>query len=70
MRGPVEGSQFEPLLQRGEHFFGVRRKASHEMLEHGGVAHAKAAPLRGEPAIELHAAIDLEPVQKVAGEEC
>ena len=39
------------------------------MLQQGGVAAAEAAPLRGEPAVEDRAAVDLQAFEEVAGEQ-
>ena len=70
MHGPVEWGELEPRFEITEHLFGRAWKVSDQMLEYGGVAAAKAAPLRGEPAIELRVAVDLETFEEIACEQC
>ena len=60
----VERRELEPLLQISEHL--VAGRGCGEMLQQGGVAAAKAAPLGGEPAVEARVAVDLQAFEKVA----
>ena len=63
----VERRKLEPLLQICERFIAGYRLD--EMLQQGGVAAAKSAPLRREPAVEARVAVDLQAVEKVAVEQ-
>ena len=64
---PVERRELQPLLQIAERL--VVRSAPDEMLQQRGMAAAEPAPLRGEPAVEGRAAVDLQAVEEVAGEQ-
>ena len=61
------GASWSHLLQVAERL--VVGNAPDEMLQQGGVAAAESPPLRGEPAVEDRAAVDLQALQKVAVEQ-
>ena len=63
----IEGRELEPLLQILERL--VIGSALGEMLQQGGVAAAESSALRGEPAVEDRAAVDLEALQEIAVEQ-
>ena len=67
VRALIEGRQREPLFERCE---GLSRvdSAGRQLAQEVDVQGAKAQALRGEPARELGAAIDLEPFEQVAAE--
>ncbi len=63
----VERRQLKPRVQMNEHLLAGR--AGDQMLQEGGVAAAKAAALRDQPAVEQRTAVDLQSVEKVAREQ-
>src|SRR5437763_1094094 len=67
VRANVERRELHPHLEVRERFFRARSVASHELLEHGDMAGAKAPPLRQQPCLEMRAAVELEPFEKIAG---
>ncbi len=69
VRAPIEGRKLEPLFQRAEHLIGLAGKAAHQVLQDSDVGGAKPAALREQPAVEMRAAIDLQALQEVAGEQ-
>ena len=63
----VERSKLEPRLEIAEDL--VVRNACGQVLQQRDVAAAKTAPLSDEPAVEDRVAVDLQPFEKVAGEQ-
>ena len=63
----VERRELQPLLQIAERL--VVRSVCYEALQQRGMRAAQAAPLRREPAGKRRAALDLQALEKVAGEQ-
>ena len=63
----IERRHLQPLLQVSQRLF-VRRTRN-ELFEQRRSASAQTAPLSGEPGVEQRAAIDVEPFEKVTGEQ-
>ena len=70
VRTPVERGKLQPRLQTAQDLFGFGRQAGDQVFEHGNVTSTESATLRHQPAVELRAAVDLEPLQKVTFEAC
>ncbi len=68
VRALVERIEFQPFLQMRGHFVGIRRQLADELFQNGGVPRAEATALRDQPAVEMRAAVDLQPVEEVADE--
>ena len=63
----VEGRELQPFLQIFERLVGGDDLG--QMLQQGRVAAAETASLGDQPAVELGAALDLQAVEEVAGEQ-
>ena len=63
------GANSSQLLQIVQQLVGLGRQASDQVLQDGGVAGAEATPLRDQPAVEVRAAVDLQPIQEVTDEQ-
>src|SRR5437868_440647 len=59
VRAPVERRELEPAFENREPLGAAGRQRLREPLQDRGVARAKPAPLRDQPAVELRIAIEL-----------
>src|SRR4051812_38179729 len=68
MKPLVEWSQHQPPFQISKNI--SARGAVDQLLEQGRVIPPEPPPLGGDPVVESRAAIDLQPIEKVPGEQC
>ena len=69
MRARVEWRQLDPFVEMRGHFGRARRMVYGKLFQHGGVACVKTAALGDQPAVEKRAALELQPVEQIAGEQ-
>ena len=69
MRTLVERRKLEPGVQVVEHLVRFCRKAPDEMLQDGRLAGPEATALRHKPAVEVWAAVHLQPIQELTDKQ-
>src|SRR5690606_30061313 len=70
MHPPVERRKLQPFIQAGVAFLRSGLQTGNKMFQDGCMAGAQAPSLCIHPTVEERAALDLQPLKKIADKQC